>query len=88
MVLANAAALIAIVLSSWSHRSVIHFRTLEDWVGLGFILGLAGNVLYIVLYPRREEKARTEKPRKSRIRTIVGLWFDAKERELRDRAGK
>jgi hypothetical protein len=57
------------------------FSKTPAWVQLVVIAGLAGNILYIVLY-------RDEKAQKSRIKTIIGLWFDAKERELRDRGGK
>jgi hypothetical protein len=62
----------------------------SDWLAfLAMVTGLTGNIAYIALYPRRDDRASTPRIRKkSRTRTIVGLWLDAKERELRDRAGK
>ena len=42
------------------------------------IAGLfALNLVYLFAIP---------KPEKSRVRQLVGLWFDAKEKELRDRS--
>jgi hypothetical protein len=86
MLLANTGALIAILAAflftpgpSKSELPLVY----------AIIAGLIGNIAYIALYPRRDDSASTPRIRtKSRIRTIVGLWLDAKERELRDRAGK
>jgi hypothetical protein len=42
------------------------------------IVGLVLNLAYLVLCPPGNP---------SRLRTLFSLWLDAKERELRDRAG-
>jgi len=45
-------------------------------------IGLALNLAYLILCPPGIPKSP------SRLRTLFSLWLDAKERELRDRAGK
>ena len=48
-----------------------------------FCVIVAGlNVVYLVCSPPRIPKSP------SRLRKLFSLWLDAKERELRDRAGK
>jgi hypothetical protein len=47
-----------------------------------FLIGLVLNLVYLVLCPPGIPKSP------SRLRKLVSLWLDAKERELRDRAGK
>jgi len=47
-----------------------------------FLIGLVLNLIYLVCCPPSIPK------RPSRLRKLVSLWLDAKERELRDRAGK
>jgi hypothetical protein len=46
------------------------------------VIGLVLNLAYLVCCPPGIPKSP------SRLRKLVSLWLDAKERELRDRAGK
>jgi len=46
------------------------------------IIGLVLNLVYLIRCPPGIPKSP------SRLRKLVSLWLDAKERELRDRAGK
>ena len=50
----------------------------QSWFGLGVLICSALNVLYLLLANRR--------PLNWRIFRLIGLWFDAKESELRRRA--
>jgi hypothetical protein len=51
----------------------------DDTRVIAFAIGglLALNLVYLFTVP---------KPEKSRVRQLIGLWFDAKEKELRDRS--
>jgi hypothetical protein len=46
------------------------------------VIGFALNLVYLIRCPPGISKSP------SRLRTLFSLWLDAKERELRDRAGK
>jgi hypothetical protein len=49
---------------------------------LTFVIGCVLNLVYLIRCPPGIPKSP------SRLRKLVSLWLDAKERELRDRAGK
>jgi hypothetical protein len=56
--------------------------TAWDWILLAALLaGLALNILYLVRHPPQPSPTANS----SRLTTLIGLWFDAKERELRSR---
>jgi hypothetical protein len=59
--------------------------TIWDWILLATLLAvLALNILYLVRHPPQPSPTRSVvKP--SRLTTLIGLWFEAKERELRSR---
>jgi hypothetical protein len=81
LVAATLAALGALFYTRATSRPspVDHTDILLWWM---FLIGLVLNLIYLVLCPPGIPKSP------SRLRKLVSLWLDAKERELRDRAGK
>ena len=61
------------------------FARMSGWerlAWLALVIGFALNLVYLIRCPPGIPKSP------SRLRKLVSLWLDAKERELRDRAGK
>jgi len=57
--------------------------TEQNWLlWLAIVIGCVLNLVYLLCCPPGIPKSP------SRLRKLVSLWMDAKERELRDRAGK
>jgi len=54
----------------------------QKLIVLAICAGFALNFVYILYHPP------LPRDKKSRLRQIVSLWLDAKERELRERVGK
>jgi hypothetical protein len=59
------------------------YRPSEVWLTLGVAAFLAANFIFVI---SADVRKRGDAP--SRLKRMVGLWFDAKERELHRRAGK
>jgi hypothetical protein len=58
------------------------FSQPDGFIFFGFVVGLILNFLYIFACPPFGSRS------KSRLARLTGLWLDAKERELRERASR
>jgi hypothetical protein len=77
------AAFLAYVLDAMSHERYQSQR----WYEYGITAGIVLNLVYLVFGARRRPASGASRP-PGRFSRLVGLWLDAKEAELRRRAGK
>jgi hypothetical protein len=83
LILASAAALVLVLYAI--HEQIQDFGHLDfddwrDWVAIMIPPALVLNLVYLVFGVSRSTSGRFSR--------LVGLWLDAKEAELRKRAGK
>ena len=75
------ASLVAVAFIIYVLATEHHTKAVERLVALGIAAGLVLNFVYVLRCPPHHHES------KSRLAKLGGLWLDAKERELRDRAG-
>ena len=83
LILASAVFLVAFLHDWRSYGGV----TINGWGGFEIVSGVILNLVYLVFGARRRPASGASRP-PGRFSRLVGLWLDAKEAELRKRAGK
>jgi len=77
------ASLVAVGVIIFALATEHHMQAVGRLIALSVAAGLVLNFVYILRCPPDAGRGG-----KSRLFKLGGLWLDAKERELRDRAGK